>query len=81
MLPGLPDARDRAWCLTATGAEMSAHAHRSNRSPERLQLYEQVRSTYVKLGGELGVSRPKQDAFKKEPMGPRSDFSKRCSGL
>ena len=69
MLPGLSEARDRAR-LTAAGTKMSAHAHRSRRSPETRQLYDQVRSTYVKLGGKLGISRTSN----KEPHGPAIGF-------
>ncbi|MGX9426269.1 MULTISPECIES: hypothetical protein [Bradyrhizobium] len=73
MLPGLPAARDRAR-VTADSTKMSARAHSSKRSPETRQLYDQVRSTYVKLGGELGVSRPKPGAPTKEPHGPAIRF-------
>jgi hypothetical protein len=72
MLPGLSDARDRAR-LIAIGAGMSAHSHRSNRSPETRQLYDQVRATYVKLGGKLAVSRPKGGCGG-EPYGPAIRF-------
>jgi hypothetical protein len=72
MLPGLSDARDRAR-LIAIGADMSAHSHRNNRSPETRQLYDQVRATYVKLGGKLAVSRPK-GGYGGDPYGPAVGF-------
>jgi hypothetical protein len=72
MLPGLSDAREHAR-LIAIGADMSAHSHRNNRSPETKQLYDQVRATYVKLGGKLAVSRPKGGSGG-EPYGPAIRF-------
>jgi hypothetical protein len=72
MLPGLSVARDRARLITI-GADMSAHSHRNNRSPETRQLYDQVRATYVKLGGKLAVSRPKGGCGG-DPYGPALRF-------